>query len=143
MAGFDPRHLRAYFPSLRRGQRAARRAAGSAPPTPARAIDLQADLMRFTVDAVSGLAFGADVNTLESDDDVIQRHLDKIFPAMFRRIFAPLPTWRWWKSAADRELDASVRNGQRGDRRLRRRGARSGSTPTRRAAPRPAICSRR
>ena len=64
--------------------------------------------MRYTVDTVSGLAFGAEVNTLESDDDVIQRHLDKIFPAIFRRIMAALPTWRWWKSAADRELDESV-----------------------------------
>ena len=64
--------------------------------------------MRFTVDAISGLAFGADVNTLESDDDIIQRHLDKIFPAMFRRLFAPFPTWRWYRTRADRELDASV-----------------------------------
>jgi cytochrome P450 len=106
MAGFDPRHLRATFVLVRgcdrlegRWRRAA--AAGSA-------IDLQADLMRFTVDAISGLAFGADVNTLESDDDIIQRHLDKIFPAMFRRLFAPFPTWRWYRTRADRELDASV-----------------------------------
>jgi cytochrome P450 len=107
MAGFDPRHLRAYFGSLvkvserlaGRWQRAADAGAS---------IELQADLMRYTVDTVSGLAFGADVNTLESDDDVIQHHLDKIFPAIFRRIMAPLPTWRWWKSAADRDLDRSV-----------------------------------
>ena len=107
MAGFDPRHLRAYFPSLvavaRRLELRWRRAvdAGSA-------IDLQADLMRFTVDAISGLAFGAEMNTLESDDAIIQRHLDKIFPALFRRLMAPLPTWRWWQTAADRELDTSV-----------------------------------
>lgn len=107
MAGFDPRHLRGYFPSLvkvctrleGRWRRAAERG---------QAIDLQADLMRFTVDAISGLAFGSEVNTLESDDDIIQRHLDKIFPAMFRRLLAPFPTWRWWKTRADRELDASV-----------------------------------
>jgi cytochrome P450 len=107
MAGFDPRHLRAYFPSLVKvSERLAGRwgrAADSATP-----IDLQADLMRYTVDTVSGLAFGAEVNTLESDDDVIQRHLDKIFPAIFRRLMSAVPTWRWWKSAADRELDASV-----------------------------------
>ncbi|HEX2541683.1 MAG TPA: cytochrome P450 [Caldimonas sp.] len=107
MAAFDPRHLRAYFPALvkvsGRLQARWRRAA-----TNGAAIDLQADLMRFTVDAVSGLAFGADINTLESDDEVIQRHLDKIFPAMFRRLLAPLPTWRWWKTAADRDLDRSV-----------------------------------
>jgi cytochrome P450 len=107
MAGFDPRHLRAYFPALvkvgTRLDRRWRRAAAAGQP-----IDLQADLMRFTVDAISGLAFGTDINTLESDDDVIQRHLDKIFPALFRRLLAPLPTWRWWKTAADRELDRSV-----------------------------------
>jgi cytochrome P450 len=107
MAGFDPRHLRAYFPSLvkvseRLAERWGRAADSGA------SIDLQGDLMRYTVDTVSGLAFGADVNTLASDDDVIQRHLDKIFPAIFRRIMSPLPTWRWWRSAADRELDQSI-----------------------------------
>jgi len=107
MAGFDPRHLRAYFPSLVKVcARLERRWRGAA--SRATAIDLQRDLMRFTVDAISGLAFGADVNTLESDDEVIQRHLDKIFPALFARMLAPLPTWRWWKSAADRDLDRSV-----------------------------------
>jgi cytochrome P450 len=107
MAGFDPRQLRAYFASLvkvsQRLEGRWRRAAAAGAP-----IDLQADLMRYTVDSVAGLAFGAEVNTLESDHDVIQQHLDKIFPAVFRRMFAPLPTWRWWKSAADRELDQSV-----------------------------------
>ena len=38
--------------------------------------------MRYTVDVIAGLAFGAEVNTLESDDDVIQQHLDKIFPTL-------------------------------------------------------------
>ena len=107
MAGFDPRHLRAYFPSLvkvcDRLESRWRRAA-----TAGQAIDLQADLMRFTVDAISGLAFGSEVNTLESDEEIIQQHLDKIFPALFRRMLAPLPTWRWWKTRADRQLDASV-----------------------------------
>jgi cytochrome P450 len=107
MAGFDPRHLRAYFPSLVKVSRCLegrwRKAAAANA-----SIDLQADLMRFTVDAISGLAFGADVNTLESDDDIIQRHLDKIFPAMFRRLLSPLPWHRWWKTAADRQLDRSV-----------------------------------
>jgi cytochrome P450 len=75
---------------------------------PQAAIDLQADLMRYTVDTIAGLAFGATVNTLQSDDDVIQQHLDKIFPAMTRRMFAPLPTWRWFPSQADRELERSL-----------------------------------
>ena len=43
------------------------------------------------------LAFGKDINTLESGEDVIQRHLNKIFPALSRRLApqtpARRPTW--------------------------------------------------
>ncbi|HEY2929672.1 cytochrome P450, partial [Piscinibacter sp.] len=98
---------RAYFPSLLkvtqrlhgRWLKAARTGAS---------IDLQADLMRFTVDAIAGLAFGTDINTLESDEEVIQRHLDKIFPALFKRILSLLPTWRVLRLPADRQLERSV-----------------------------------
>lgn len=94
MAGFDPGHIRSYFPALakvterfaRRWERAA--AAGEA-------IDLQADLMRYTVDATAGLAFGVDVNTLESEGEIIQQHLDKVLPALFQRLMAPVPYWKW------------------------------------------------
>ena len=135
MAGFDPRHLRAYFPSLvkvaSRLETRWRAAARSSTP-----IDLQPDLMRFTVDAISGLAFGADVNTLESNEEVIQSHLDKIFPALFRRLMAPLPTWRWWKTAQDRELDRSViAVGHAIDGFVRDARARLDADPERRAAP--------
>jgi cytochrome P450 len=82
--------------------------AGRRPRSRAQTIDLQADLMRYTVDTIAGLAFGAEVNTLETDDDVIQHHLDKIFPALGRGMLSPLPIWRWWRSAADRELERSV-----------------------------------
>lgn len=107
MHGFDPTHVRRYFPSMQgvaqrlvgRWQKAA--AAGTT-------IDLQADLMRYTVDTIAGLAFGSAVNTLETDDDVIQQHLDTIFPAITRRVFAPLPTWRWFPSQADRDLQRSL-----------------------------------
>jgi len=111
MAGFDPAHVKRYHPAL---QRVARRLAGrwtQAAQSGAQAgklIDLQADLMRYTVDAIAGLAFGAEVNTLESDDDVIQQHLNRVFPVLFKRMFAPLPTWRWWPSAEDRALAGSV-----------------------------------
>jgi cytochrome P450 len=107
MAGFDPAHVKRYFPALRG---VARRLATRWQHCAAHggSIDLQADLMRYTVDTIAGLAFGTEVNTLESDDDVIQRHLDKIFPALMRRIFAPLPLWRWMRSRADRELEHGV-----------------------------------
>lgn len=107
MAGFDPATVKRYHPALQRvaqrlclrWQQAARSGAR---------IDLQADLMRYTVDAIAGLAFGTEVNTLQSDEDVIQKHLNRIFPAVFKRIFAPLPTWRWFPSADDRRLVQSV-----------------------------------
>jgi cytochrome P450 len=107
MAGFDPAHVKRYFPSMRavaqrldaRWQLAAQQGV---------VIDLQADLMRYTVDTIAGLAFGAEVRTLESDDDIIQQHLDKIFPALSRRILAPFPIWRYLPSKADRELEQSM-----------------------------------
>ena len=107
MAGFDPAHVKRYFPAMRKvaDRLAGRWQKAAETGTP---IDLQADLMRYTVDTIAGLAFGAEVNTLESDADVIQRHLDKIFPALYRRVLAPLPTWRWVKRARDRELEASL-----------------------------------
>jgi cytochrome P450 len=107
MASFAPGHVRAYFPSLvkvtLRLQGRWRRAAREG-----RDIPLQADLMRFTVDAIAGLAFGKDINTLESGEDVIQRHLDKVLPAIFRRVLSIVPYWRWFKTAADRDLEHSV-----------------------------------
>ena len=107
MAGFDPAHVKRYFPALqqvaaalaRRWQKAAQQG---------QTIDLQADLMRYTVDTIAGLAFGAEVNTLETEGNVLQNHLDKIFPALGRRLLSPLPIWRWWRSAADRELERGV-----------------------------------
>lgn len=64
--------------------------------------------MRFTVDVTSGLVFGRDLNTLEEKGDAIQRHLDKVFPALGRRVLAPIPYWRWFKLPADRKLDAAI-----------------------------------
>lgn len=114
MSAFDPGHVRRYFPAL--VQVAARLAArweraGGQP------VPLQADLMRYTVDVIAGLAFGTDINTLEGDDDVIQRHMDHIFPMLFRRSMAPFPYWRWFKLPADRRLDvhlAAVRQAVQG-----------------------------
>jgi cytochrome P450 len=107
MAGLDPTHVKNYFPALvkvterfaRRWQRAA------AARTP---IDLQADLMRYTVDVTAGLAFGADINTIESDEEVIQQHLDKVLPALFRRLMAPFQYWHYFKLPADRALDGHL-----------------------------------
>ena len=107
MAGFDPAHVRRYFPAMQTvAQRLAGRWLDSA--SSGRSINLQADLMRYTVDTIAGLAFGAEVNTLQSDGDVIQQHLDKIFPAVFKRLFAPVALWRLVRLPADRRLERSI-----------------------------------
>ena len=107
MASFAPGHVRAYFPALVRVMLRLRGRWLKAVPA-GQAIPLQADLMRFTVDAIAGLALGKDINTLEAGDDVIQRHLDKLLPAIFRRVLSLVPTWRWVTLPADRELQRSV-----------------------------------
>jgi cytochrome P450 len=135
MAGLDPTHVKNYFPALVKvTQRFARRWSQAAQ---ARAmIDLQADLMRYTVDVTAGLAFGADINTIESDKDVIQEHLDKVLPALFRRLMAPFDYWRYVRLPADRALERHLDALQRAvdgfiaDARQRMR-----DDPARRAAP--------
>ena len=105
MAGFDPAHVKAYFPALLavagRLRSRWRRSLGSN-------IDVQADLMRYTVDSITGLAFGVEINTLEQGDNVIQQHLDKIFPAVYRRNMATFRHWRYVRLPADRALERSV-----------------------------------
>ena len=107
MAGFDPGHVRAYYPALVKvAQRLVTRWTQAAHRQ--ETIVLQSDLMRYTVDTIAGLAFGAEVDTLGADGDVIQQHLDKVFPALFRRITAPIPLWRIFPSRADRALVRSM-----------------------------------
>lgn len=107
MASFAPQRIRAYFPAMlavvtrleKRWHKAA---------TQGVSIDLQADLMRYTIDTITGLAFGHNVNSLEADGDVIQRHLDEIFPALFGRLFSILPYWKLIKLPSDRRAERSV-----------------------------------
>ena len=107
MASFDPAHVAHYYPAM---QGVAQRLAGrwQAAAAAGSPVDLLSDLMRYTVDTIAGLAFGAEVNTLEGDEDVIQQHLNRLFPTLFKRMFSPFPTWRWWPSAEDRAVQRSV-----------------------------------
>ena len=107
MQALAPAVVKAYFPSLqkvatrlqRRWEIAARDGA---------TIDLASDLKRYTVDIIAGLAFGTDVNTIESGEDVIQQHLDVILPAVARRSMSLFAYWRYVRLPADRRLDRSV-----------------------------------
>lgn len=73
-----------------------------------RPFEIGKALSSFTVDVTSALAFGHDLNTLEHGDAELQEHLHRVFHATNRRLFAPVPYWRWLKLPADRALDRSA-----------------------------------
>jgi cytochrome P450 len=95
LAGLDPSHIRSFMPAMvevtgRLRDKWTRAAADGA------SIDLLADLMRYTVDVTTGLAFGSNLNTLEqSDDAAIQKHLNVIFPTLAKRVLAPVDFQHW------------------------------------------------
>ena len=107
MAALAPHAVKAYFPSLVKvAQRLRTRWLGAA--QSGAAIDLAEDLKRYSVDIIAGLAFGTDVNTIDGGEDVIQRHMDVILPAVAKRSISLFPYWRYVKLPADRQLDRSV-----------------------------------
>lgn len=70
---------------------------------------LQNDLLRFTVDITTSLVFGHEMNTLEQEGDVIQAHMDKLFPMIFKRINDPLQLYKIYKTKKDKEFDIAVK----------------------------------
>jgi cytochrome P450/nitrite reductase/ring-hydroxylating ferredoxin subunit len=107
MQALDTRHLRQFFPTLINVTRRLQQRWAAAAEAQ-RAVDVQKDLMRYTVDVTTNLAFGCDMNTLEQGEDVIQRHLERIFPMINYRINAPFPYWRYYKRRADHALDQAL-----------------------------------
>ncbi|HEY6728220.1 MAG TPA: cytochrome P450 [Polyangiaceae bacterium] len=104
MAALSHRNLAAFFGTLhtvserllRRWQRAA---------DDDMVLDVQKELMSFTVDVTSSLAFARDSNTLERHDDSIQRHLQQIFGVLTQRLSALVPYWRVLRLPSDRAMD--------------------------------------
>ena len=101
------RHLRGLYPKLqtvtsRLKKRWDRLADAGA------SLDIVDDLKRFTVDLTTLITFGHDVNTVEQGNDVIQRKLELVFPAMTRRLFALFPMWRLVRLPRDRRLDRAL-----------------------------------
>ncbi len=72
------------------------------------AVDVQDDLMRYTVDVTTRFAFGVESNTLETEGDRIQGYLAQIFQAINDRLAAPVPYWRYFKLPKDRALDHAM-----------------------------------
>ncbi|MBX7083579.1 MAG: cytochrome P450 [Nannocystaceae bacterium] len=107
MDALSQRHLRDFYATL--AKVAARlHARWRAAAASGEIVDLPDDLMRFTVDVTTSLAFGCDLNTLEGGEDVIQRELSLVFPTFARRLNAMLPYWRLFRLAPDRRVDKAI-----------------------------------
>lgn len=103
MPAFNATHLRGFQPTLETiTERLHRRWERRSP------ADIRADLTRFTVDVTAKLTFDYDINTIEQSGDVIQRHLELIFPILNRRLATPFPYWRYVKLPDDRALDRAL-----------------------------------
>ncbi len=108
MEALSQRHLRGFYPTLenvahRLHRRWTKAAEGG------ETLDLAEELKRFTVDVTTLLVFGHDLDTLEGkDDDVIQRHLELVFPAFHRRLNSVFPYWRYFRLPQDRRLDHAL-----------------------------------
>jgi cytochrome P450/nitrite reductase/ring-hydroxylating ferredoxin subunit len=108
MEALSQRHLRGFYPSLAHVAERLLRRWGEAADT-GRVVDVADDIKRFTVDVTTLLVFGHDLNTLEKgDEDIIQRHLEHIFPAFSRRLNSLIPYWRYFRMPADRRVDRAV-----------------------------------
>jgi cytochrome P450/nitrite reductase/ring-hydroxylating ferredoxin subunit len=103
----DPAHLRQFFPMLCKVTERLRKRWSEAA-SERRAVDIQKDLMLYTVDVTTSLALGHDMNTLECEGGAIQQHLEQILPMLNRRINAPFPYWHYFRLPADRSLDHAV-----------------------------------
>ncbi len=107
MQALNAAHLQSFFPTLvkmterlmSRWNRAANHGVE---------VEVRKDLMRYTIDVTSNLAFGFDVNALDETGNDLQRDVEQILPMLNRRINAPFPYWHFFKLPADRALDSAL-----------------------------------
>ena len=107
VTALNSNHLQRYFEIVSTcAERLRRRLEAAA--RDGRPVEIGEALSSFTVDVTSWLAFGHDLNTLERGDGELQGHLHRVFHMTNRRLFSPVPYWRWLKLPADRALDRSL-----------------------------------
>ncbi|CAN5167803.1 cytochrome P450 [soil metagenome] len=72
-----------------------------------RTVDILRDLKAYTLDVTIGLAMGQDINTLEHDNNPLQRDIEQLFHRVGRRVTSPIAYWRYFKLPVDRAAEAS------------------------------------
>jgi cytochrome P450 len=101
--GLDVKHQMQFFPELKEiTKRLYRKWEKDA--VQGNEIDIQQDFLRYTVDVTTSIAFGIEMNTIEEDGGVIQDHLEKIFPMIFKRINDPFAFYKIIKGKKDKEF---------------------------------------
>lgn len=73
-----------------------------------RRIDVLRDLKAWTLDVTIGLAMGHDIDTLQNEHNPLQRDIETVFERIARRVTTPVPYWRLFRLAVDRESDAAA-----------------------------------
>ncbi len=73
-----------------------------------RALHVQDEMSRFTVDITTALAFGHDLNTIEDKAGDIRDHLAVMLPRISERLLSPVPYWRYIRLPRDRALDRAL-----------------------------------
>jgi len=106
---FNTRHLKNFFPTLLETAERLLARWDEAAKT-GTMIDLQDDLMRFTIDITTTLAFGMRTNTLQDEHSELIDAINIIFPTWSRRIHSPIAYWRWFRLKQDRELERAMRD---------------------------------
>ncbi len=106
--GLNPEVIRKFHPQLaelclRLVRRWSQADAATAP-----APDLMRDIKALTLDVTVALAMGEDVNTLEHADNPLPMDIHRLFERIGARLRSPVPYWRWFKLAPDRQADAAV-----------------------------------
>jgi len=73
-------------------------------------VDVLRDLKAYTLDVTIGLAMGQDINTLEVENNPLQRDIEFCFSRVAKRLTSPIAYWRMplLKRSVDREADAAA-----------------------------------
>jgi cytochrome P450/nitrite reductase/ring-hydroxylating ferredoxin subunit len=103
MEALAARNLRAFFPHLLElAGRLLERWRGAA--ARGDVLDMQQEMMRFTVDVTTWLAFGRDLDAIRRGGDALQGHLETVLAAFPERLFALAPVWRWFPTRGARRV---------------------------------------
>lgn len=106
--GLDIKHLQKFFPAMSaitgRFHQNMENAARSGKP-----YRVQEDLLKYTVDVTTSLAFGIDMNTLQQSKGTIQDQMEKIFPMIFRRINSPFAWYKYYSTSKDHAFEKALR----------------------------------